>query len=46
MSSPGPSAELLDILERLGKLTEDHETLKARVDELEVQIIDYLEIDT
>ncbi|KAJ8317816.1 hypothetical protein KUTeg_004630 [Tegillarca granosa] len=36
MSSPGPSAELLDILERLGKLTDDHETLKARVDALEL----------
>uniref|UniRef100_A0A0B6ZLE6 DUF4795 domain-containing protein n=1 Tax=Arion vulgaris TaxID=1028688 RepID=A0A0B6ZLE6_9EUPU len=31
----GPTSELLDILERLGKLSDSHEMLKQRVDELE-----------
>jgi len=32
----GPSFELVDLLERLGKLTSQHEELEARVDLLEV----------
>lgn len=38
VSTPGPSEQLLDILERLGKLDSDHATLKKRVDDLEEEI--------
>ncbi|KAK3090852.1 hypothetical protein FSP39_015227 [Pinctada imbricata] len=38
MSSPGPSAELLDILERLGKLSEGHLALTKRVDAIEEEL--------
>ena len=35
-TSIGPSGPLLDILERLGRLDEEHGVLKTRVDDLEV----------
>ncbi|BFZ03678.1 hypothetical protein BsWGS_06718 [Bradybaena similaris] len=35
LSNAGPSSELLEILEKLGKLTDAHDMLKQRVDELE-----------
>ncbi|KAL4240996.1 Glutamine-rich protein 2 [Mactra antiquata] len=38
VSTPGPSEQLLDILERLGKLDSDHVTLKKRVDDLEEEM--------
>ncbi|GFO12473.1 glutamine-rich protein 2 [Plakobranchus ocellatus] len=34
-SASGPSLELLDVLERLGKLSEAHDALQKRVEELE-----------
>lgn len=34
----GPSFELVDLLERLGKLTSQHEELEARVDLLEIEM--------
>ncbi|XP_052261952.1 centriolin-like isoform X3 [Dreissena polymorpha] len=38
VSTPGPSEALLDILERLGKLDNDHKTLKERVDIIEEEL--------
>lgn len=38
MSTPGPSEQLLEILERLGKLDSDHMTLKKRVDDIEEEL--------
>ncbi|WAQ96893.1 QRIC2-like protein [Mya arenaria] len=38
VSTPGPSEQLLDILERLGRMDSDHQTLKARVDALEEEL--------
>ncbi|KAK3593627.1 hypothetical protein CHS0354_025520 [Potamilus streckersoni] len=37
-TSSGPSDQLLDILERLGKLSEDHDVLVKRVDDIEEQL--------
>lgn len=38
VSTPGPSEQLLDILERLGRLDSDHEMLKLRVDDIEEEL--------
>ncbi|GFS01243.1 glutamine-rich protein 2 [Elysia marginata] len=38
-STAGPSSELLDVLERLGRLAEAHEALQKRVEELEVCVL-------
>ncbi|XP_053385599.1 myosin-3-like isoform X3 [Mercenaria mercenaria] len=38
VSTPGPSEQLLDVLERLGKLDSDHVALKKRVDDLEEEM--------
>lgn len=38
MSTPGPSEQVLDILERLGRLDTDHQELKARVDAIEEEL--------
>lgn len=35
-ASSGPSAEVLDVLEKLGKLSESHDALTKRVEALEV----------
>ena len=35
-STPGPSAQLQDLLERLGRLCEQHDALEIRVEQLEV----------
>lgn len=37
-ASSGPSAEVLDVLEKLGKLSESHEALTKRVEALEEEI--------
>ncbi|XP_046359382.2 uncharacterized protein LOC124137222 isoform X2 [Haliotis rufescens] len=37
-TSSGPTNELLDILERIGKLSESHDALTKRVEELEEQL--------
>ena len=34
--SEGPTAELLDLLEKLGRLSDSHDALTLRGDELEV----------
>ena len=42
--SVGPSEQLLDILERLGRLDDDHNTLKGRVDVIEVSTLTHLSL--
>ncbi len=36
VSTPGPSAELQELLEKLGFLTNKHDVLEVRVDKIEV----------
>ncbi|CAG5128440.1 unnamed protein product, partial [Candidula unifasciata] len=38
-NTSGPSSELLELLEKLGRLSDAHEILKHRVDELEVGLV-------
>ena len=36
VSTPGPSNELIEILEKLGKLTDRHDVLEEKVSDIEV----------
>ncbi|XP_061181998.1 uncharacterized protein LOC133190403 isoform X1 [Saccostrea echinata] len=44
-ASSGPSAEVLDVLEKLGKLSESHDALTKRVEALEAEIKNKLDKD-
>ncbi|XP_048760460.1 glutamine-rich protein 2-like isoform X1 [Ostrea edulis] len=44
-ASSGPSAEVLDVLEKLGKLSESHDALTKRVEVLEAEIKNKLDKD-
>ena len=41
MSTPGPSVELQNVLERLGVISDQHDVLEERVGVLEVRLLLY-----